>query len=67
MLNDTQNGWIKKVLETERKYGKDKATERGLGIAMSLSLGREFGETFESYESRNPEIAEFYKFWESYR
>jgi hypothetical protein len=60
------NQWIAKVLETEAKRGKDKAIERGQGICMSLSLGREFGETMEAYEVRHPEIAEFYRFWETY-
>lgn len=60
------NQWISKVLETEAKRGKEKAIERGQSIAMSLCLGREFGETMDSYSSRKPEVAEFYRFWETY-
>ena len=66
-FNDAQNnGWIKKVLDTDAKSGRAKAIERGRGIAMSLSLGREFGETMESFQARKPEVAEFYQFWKRF-
>lgn len=61
------NGWINKVLETEKFRGRQAAIERGRGIVMSLTLGRDFGESAAEFEKRNPAIAEFMPWFQKYQ
>lgn len=65
--SEASNGWIRKVLETESKRGKQAAIERGRSISMSLSLGRDFGESVESYAKRNPDAGEFFTWFKQYQ
>lgn len=53
------NGYIERIEKHAAKWGKDSAIERGRRMVCSWVLGREFGETFESFLARNPDMAEF--------
>lgn len=53
------NYYIETIKKHEAKWGKESAIQRASRWLCSLTLGREFGETVESYNARNPQIAEF--------
>jgi len=61
------NHYIAEITKTEQKYGRAKAIERASRWLCSLCLGRDFGETADSYYARNPDIAEFSAWFKAYR
>jgi hypothetical protein len=57
----SDNGYISRMLEVEKRNGREKMIERARQWLCSLYLGRGFNETCESFEARRPDIAEFAK------
>jgi len=53
------NAYVERIEKHAAKYGKESAIERGRKMVGSWVLGREFGETSESFFARNPLMAEF--------
>ena len=69
MLSESEaamNGYIERIEKHAAKYGKESAIERGRQMVGSWILGREFGESCESFFARNPLMEEFNVWFEAY-
>jgi len=62
----SDNGYISRMLEVEKRNGRAKMIERARQWLCSLYLGRNFNETCEAFEMRCPDIAEFAKWLHEY-
>jgi hypothetical protein len=58
--------YLERIERTAAKEGKAAGIQRGVAMLMSWTIGREFGESTESYFARNPEkkmFAEMFNAW----
>ena len=61
-------GYQERIEQHAAKHGRASAIERARAMVCSWVLGREFGESVESFYVRHPEYAEFetwFKDWQA--
>jgi hypothetical protein len=59
--------YMERIERTTAKEGKAAGIQRGTAMLMSWTIGREFGETVDSYFARNPEKKKFAEMFNAWR